>query len=74
MGATINSDGSINFKDESSCLLSTRSITSAAMGLIKASMERNEQSEQSMKVRELRKSCGVENSPITIKRPEKYHG
>lgn len=74
MGATVNPDGSINFRGESSCLLSTKAITDEAIRLLKSTTERNEQFKQSMKVRELRKSCGVENPPITIKRPEPYDG
>lgn len=73
MAATIKPNGVIDFKRDSG-LLSTASITREALKLLELSRKREEKFETYHKVAELRKSCGVEIPPLTIKRPESYHG
>jgi len=68
MTAKVNSDGSIAFGANS--IFSTSDIFRDSIELLKKSREKSEQYEQAMKIRELRKSCGETNPPITIKMPE----
>jgi hypothetical protein len=74
MAATIQSDGTIRFRDNGNRLLSTEEITRGAIGLLQSSKDRHEQFEQWSRVAQLRRSCGIEPEPITIKRPEPYRG
>jgi hypothetical protein len=74
MAVTLKADGTINFNDKGDCLLSVEDITREAFDMFKYANERRIQFEQSVKVAELRRSCGVKAEPITIKRPEPYRG